>query len=78
MVHSESLPVRFFLRGAIPKSSKILDILSSSMDMVRGTVTILNPLRNEISIEVAHGFSRAAMEWGKYKLGTKPGTSIRT
>ena len=31
---------------------KVLDILSTSMDMVRGTVTILNPLRNEISIEV--------------------------
>jgi Nif-specific regulatory protein len=34
---------------------KVLDILSISMGMVRGTVTILNPLRNEISIEVPHG-----------------------
>ena len=48
------------------------------MDIVRGTVTTLNPLRNEINIEVAHGLSRAAMERGKYKLGTKPGASIRT
>ncbi len=48
---------------------KVLDILSDSMDMVRGTVTILNPLRNEISIEVAHGMSRVAMERGKYQLG---------
>lgn len=47
----------------------VLDILSGSLDMVRGTVTILNPLRNEISIEVAHGLSRSAMEKGKYKLG---------
>ena len=48
---------------------KVLDILSSSMDMVRGTISILNPLRNQISIEVAHGISRAAMERGKYKVG---------
>jgi Nif-specific regulatory protein len=47
----------------------VLDILSVSLDMVRGTVTILNPLRNEISIEVAHGLSRSAMEKGKYKVG---------
>jgi Nif-specific regulatory protein len=48
---------------------KVLDILSGSMAMARGTVTILNPLRNEINIQVAHGLSRAAMEKGKYKLG---------
>ena len=39
------------------------------MNMVRGTVSILDPLRNEISIEVAHGLSVNAMEKGKYKLG---------
>jgi Nif-specific regulatory protein len=48
---------------------KVLDILSSSMDMVRGTVTILNPLTDEINIEVAHGLTQGAMEKGKYKLG---------
>ena len=48
---------------------KVLDILSSSMNMVRGTITILNPLRNEIHIEVAHGISRKAMENVRYKLG---------
>jgi len=48
---------------------KVLDILSNSMDMVRGTVTILNPLRDEINIEVAHGLTQGAMEKGKYKLG---------
>ena len=48
---------------------KVLDILSTSMDMVRGTVTILNPLKNEIAIEVAHGMSRLAMERGKYRVG---------
>ncbi len=48
---------------------KVLDILSSSLDMVRGTVSILNPLRNEISIEVAHSLSRSTIERVKYKLG---------
>ncbi len=48
---------------------KVLDILSTSMSMVRGTVTILNPMTNEINIEVAHGISKSAMERTKYKLG---------
>ena len=48
---------------------RVLDILSTSMGMVRGTVTILNPLKNEIAIEVAHGMSRVAMERGKYQVG---------
>ena len=47
----------------------VLNILSSSMNMVRGMISILNPVKNEIKIEVAHGISRSAMERGKYKLG---------
>lgn len=48
---------------------KVLDILSSSMNMVRGTVSILDPLRNEISIEVAHSLSLSTIERVKYQLG---------
>lgn len=48
---------------------KVLDILSESLAMERGTVTILNPLRNEITIEVAHGLSKSAIMKGRYKLG---------
>jgi Nif-specific regulatory protein len=48
---------------------KVLDILSSSLHMVRGTITLLDPLKNEISIEVAHGLTRSAIERVKYKLG---------
>lgn len=48
---------------------KVLEILFRSMHMERGTITILNPLRNEISIEVAHGLSKSAIQKGKYKLG---------
>jgi Nif-specific regulatory protein len=48
---------------------KVLDILASSMDMVRGMITLLDPLRNEIHIEVAHGISRSTIERVRYKLG---------
>jgi Nif-specific regulatory protein len=48
---------------------KVLDILSSSMDMVRGMITLLDPVRNEIHIEVAHGIARSAIERVRYKLG---------
>jgi len=48
---------------------KVLDILSNSMNMVQGTITILNPLRNEINIEVAHGLTQSTMNRVKYKLG---------
>ena len=48
---------------------KVLEILSSSLDMGRGTITILNPLRDEIGIEVAYGLPKGAVETVKYKLG---------
>ena len=48
---------------------KVLDILSSSLKMERGTITILDPLRNEIHIEVAHGISKSAVSRVKYQLG---------
>ena len=46
-----------------------MDILSSSLKMERGTITILDPLRNEIHIEVAHGISKSAVSRVKYQLG---------
>jgi Nif-specific regulatory protein len=39
------------------------------MGMVRGTITLLDPVRNEIHIEVAHGITRSAIERVRYKLG---------
>ena len=48
---------------------RVVDILAASLGMIRGTITILNPLRDEISIEVAHGLTRIAMERGKYRIG---------
>ncbi len=48
---------------------KVLDILSGSMDMVRGTITILNAVSNEIHIEVAHGIPSSTATRVKYKMG---------
>ena len=48
---------------------KVLDIISDSTNILRGTISLLHPLRDEIRIEVAHGLSSSAMKKGKYKLG---------
>jgi len=48
---------------------RVLDILADAMDMVRGTITILDPLRNEIFIEAAHGLSLNEAGRIRYKLG---------
>lgn len=63
---SETLNEHLDLKKAL---YNVLDILSNLMNMSRGTVTILNPVRNEINIEVAHGISKSAIERVKYKLG---------
>jgi len=47
----------------------VMGILADQMGMVRGSIAILNPLRDEISMQVAHGISKSAMEKGKYKIG---------
>ncbi|MFO7749025.1 MAG: sigma 54-interacting transcriptional regulator [Desulfobacteraceae bacterium] len=49
--------------------NKVLEILAESMRMERGTISILNPVNNEIRMEVAHGITKNAMEKGRYKLG---------
>jgi Nif-specific regulatory protein len=48
---------------------KVLDLLSEGLGTERGTITILNPLRNEITIEVGQGLTASAIKKGKYKLG---------
>ncbi|MEW6078276.1 MAG: sigma 54-interacting transcriptional regulator [Thermodesulfobacteriota bacterium] len=47
----------------------VMGILADQMGMERGSVAILNPGREEISMVVAHGISKSAMEKGKYKIG---------
>ncbi|MDJ0886597.1 MAG: sigma 54-interacting transcriptional regulator [Desulfobacterales bacterium] len=63
---SEALNAHLELKKSL---YKVLDILSDSMDMARGTITLLDPVRNEIRIEVAHGITRRAMQQVRYKLG---------
>lgn len=63
---SKALNEHFDLRKSL---YRVLDILSTKGEFERGTITILNPLTDEIRIEVAHGLSRSAMEKGKYKVG---------
>ncbi|MGD9016874.1 MAG: sigma 54-interacting transcriptional regulator [Desulfobacterales bacterium] len=63
---SETLNVHLDLKKSL---YKVLDILSSSLNMLRGTVTLLDPVKNEINIEVAHGITRRAISQVKYKLG---------
>lgn len=48
---------------------KVLDILSESMEMRHGTLSLVNPLTGEISIQIAHGIPKKAMLKGKYKQG---------
>jgi len=48
---------------------KVLEILSNSTQMVRGTICLRDPVQDEILIEVAHGLSENAMRRGRYKIG---------
>lgn len=63
---SKALNELFDLRKSL---YRVLDILSTQGEFERGTITILNPMTDEIRIEVAHGLTRTAMEKGKYKIG---------
>lgn len=48
---------------------RVLARLSDSMEMIRGTVTILNPERTRIRIEAAYGLAPEAVMRGRYNMG---------
>ncbi len=48
---------------------EVMEILATTMDMKRGTVTILKPGSTELQIEVAHGLTAEARKRGRYRLG---------
>ncbi|SLM29621.1 Nitrogen fixation protein AnfA [Desulfamplus magnetovallimortis] len=48
---------------------RVMDILAESLNLIRGTVTLLDPVTREIRIEVAHGISEQAKRRAKYQLG---------
>ncbi|MFP4475752.1 MAG: sigma 54-interacting transcriptional regulator [Desulfatibacillaceae bacterium] len=52
-----------------PSLHRVLEILSSSMGMNRGAITIMNPVSQEIKIEAAHGMSAGAIQRGRYRPG---------
>ncbi|MFP4040453.1 MAG: sigma-54 interaction domain-containing protein [Desulfosudaceae bacterium] len=47
----------------------VMGILAEQMGMVRGSIAILNFMRDEINMEIAHGISKKDMKKGKYKPG---------
>lgn len=49
--------------------SPILEAMAQHMDMIRGTITLLNRDTGEILIEAAHGLSSAQRQRGRYHLG---------
>ncbi|MBI5700327.1 sigma 54-interacting transcriptional regulator [Candidatus Saganbacteria bacterium] len=49
--------------------NSILKVLSDSLGMERGTITLVDPKTSELHIEVAHGLTNQEKERGKYKIG---------
>ena len=49
--------------------NSILKVISDSLEMQRGTITLVDPRTNELHIEVAHGLTKAEKERGRYKIG---------
>ncbi|MFH1541984.1 MAG: sigma 54-interacting transcriptional regulator [bacterium] len=49
--------------------NSILKVLSDSLEMKRGTVTLVDPVTNELRIEVAHGLTKQEQKRGKYNIG---------
>ncbi len=60
-------------------TSLVLETMAQSLGMLRGTLTLLNRSTGEISIEAAHGLSKAQREQGRYKVGEGiTGTVVKT
>jgi Nif-specific regulatory protein len=49
--------------------NSILRFLSESLNMHRGTITLVDPRSNELHIEVAQGLTKEEKERGRYKIG---------
>jgi len=69
---AESLDLQQTLRA-------ILKSLDVHLKLQRGTITLLNPDTETISIEIAHGLSEASKKMGIYKMGEGiTGTVVQT
>jgi Nif-specific regulatory protein len=49
--------------------NSILKILSDSLEMQRGTITLVDPVTGDLKIEVAQGLTKKEKERGTYKIG---------
>lgn len=49
--------------------NSIFKVLFESLEMKRGTVTLVDPKTNELHIEVAYGLTKREKERGHYKIG---------
>jgi Nif-specific regulatory protein len=47
----------------------VLDILQSKMGMKRGTITLLDPVNQELDIKAAHGLTDRERQRGHYQIG---------
>ncbi|MBI3090530.1 MAG: nif-specific transcriptional activator NifA [Candidatus Tectomicrobia bacterium] len=63
---SQALGSSFHLESTL---QRILEILHERMGMNRGTITLIEPESNELSIEAALGLSERQKRRGKYKIG---------
>ena len=61
---SQALNTHLELRRSL---YQVLEILSDKMAMVRGTISLLHPVSNEINIEIAHGLTETARRRGRYQ-----------
>ncbi len=50
-------------------ATQVLRTLSETLDMRRGTLTLLDPLSGHLAIAAAHGLTASEIERGKYKIG---------
>lgn len=72
----KELSLLFEISQTLDRSMDLRDVVGSvlkatakHMDMLRGTLTLLNRETGEISIEAAYGLSTSQQERGKYRLG---------
>ncbi len=63
---SQALNTQLELRPSLYRG---LEALSDKMAMVRGTISLLHPVSNEIQIEIAHGLTETARRRGRYQVG---------
>jgi Nif-specific regulatory protein len=63
---SQTLDQSIELRDVV---APVLELMADHMDMLRGTITLLNRDTGEILIEAAHGLSAQQRMRGRYRLG---------